>query len=217
MYLSDGLDLDFVFKDIFPYYKEGFRLKKLERTDLEGYDADKEALSMPMDHNLSYGRLVNNKGIELGIFQSVNNRTKVVFNSDFIFSQLNDSNHAVSYYYLTFAFYINNDFTFKSFSFDFLYDFKQPDKSNSTTPRYKHHIEVILEDDFIKITTDGVDYDLGETQSIFEILPDFVLAAIYNSNEMIEKEDNFDLSLIVKGQKINNKKMYQDLLSMVSF
>lgn len=215
MYFVDGMDLSAIFKDVFPYYTEGFRLKKLNRNDLDGYDALKESLSTPLDHNMSYGRLVNNSGQELGMFQNVNNRTKVLFNSEFIFSQINNVDKTVNHYYLTFAFYLNNDFTFKSFSFDFLYSFKPYNGSGNN--RYSNHIELILEDDFVKITTDGVDYDLNGTQTIFEILPDFVLACIYNANNDIVKDDHFDLNLILQGQKIDNKKRCKDLLSMISY
>lgn len=215
MYFVDGMDLSAIFKDVFPYYTEGFRLKKLNRNDLDGYDALKESLSTPLDHNMSYGRLVNNSGQELGMFQNVNNRTKVLFNSEFIFSQINNADKVVNHYYLTFAFYLNNDFTFKSFSFDFLYSFKPYNGSGNN--RYSNHIELILEDDFVKITTDGVDYDLNGTQTIFEILPDFVLACIYNANNDIVKDDHFDLNLILQGQKIDNKKRCKDLLSMISY
>ena len=215
MYFVDGMDLSAIFKDVFPYYKEGFRLKKLNRNDLDGYDALKESLSTPMDHNMSYGRLVNNDGEELGMFQTINDRTKVLFNSDFIFSQINNVDKTVNHYYLTFAFYLNNDFTFKSFSFDFLYSFKPYNGSGNN--RYSNHIELILEDDFVKITTDGVDYDLNGTQTIFEILPDFVLACIYNANNDIAKDDHFDLNLILQGQKIDDKKRFKDLLSMISY
>jgi len=215
MYFVDGMDLSAIFKDVFPYYTEGFRLKKLNRNDLDGYDALKESLSTPLDHNMSYGRLVNNSGQELGMFQNINNRTKVLFNSEFIFSQINNVDKTVNHYYLTFAFYLNNDFTFKSFSFDFLYSFKPYNGSGNN--RYSNHIELILEDDFVKITTDGVDYDLNGTQTIFEILPDFVLACIYNANNDIVKDDHFDLNLILQGQKIDNKKRCKDLLSMISY
>jgi hypothetical protein len=215
MYFVDGMNLAAIFKDVFPYYTEGFRLKKLNRSDLEGYDALKESLSTPLDYNMSYGRLVNNAGEELGMFQTVNNRTKVLFNSEFIFSQINNADKTVNNYYLTFAFYLNNDFTFKSFSFDFLYSFKPYNGSGNN--RYSNHIELILDDDFVKITTDGVDYDLNGTQTIFEILPDFVLACIYNANNDIVKDDHFDLNLILQGQKIDDKKRCKDLLSMISY
>lgn len=217
MYFVDGMDLSTIFKGVFPYYTQGFRLKKINRSELEGYDALKESLSTPLDHNMSYGRLVNNFGEELGMFQTVNNKTKVLFNSEFIFSQINNVDKTVNHYYLTFAFYLNNDFTFKSFSFDFLYSFKPYTDNGSAKNRYSNHIELILEDDFVKITTDEVDYDLKETHTIFEILPDFVLACIYNANNDIVKDDHFDLNLILQGQKIDDKKRCKDLLSMISY
>lgn len=216
MYFVDGMDLSNIFKGVFPYYTQGFRLKKLDRSELEEYDALKETLSTPLDHNMSYGRLVNNAGEELGMFQSVNNRTKVLFNSEFIFSQINDIDKAVNHYYLTFAFYLNNDFTFKSFSFDFLYCFKPYKETVQPKNRYSHHIELILEDDFVKVTTDGVDYDLEGTATIFEILPNFVLASVYNANTNIPEDDHFDINLIVKGQAITDNKRFADLLGMIA-
>lgn len=217
MYFVDGMDLSAIFKNVFPYYTQGFRLKKLNRSDLEGYDALKESLSTPLDYNMSYGRLVNNAGEELGMFQTVNNRTKVLFDSEFIFSQINNVDKTVNHYYLTFAFYLNDDFTFKSFSFDFLYSFKPYTENSSSKNRYSNHIELILEDDFVKITTDDVDYDLKGSHTIFEILPDFVLACIYNANNDIVKDDHFDLDLILQGQKIDDKKRCKDLLGMISY
>lgn len=216
MYFVDGMDLSFAFKSVFPYYTKGFRLKTFDRSELEGYDEEKELLSKPLDYNMTYGKLVNDSGHELGMFQSVNGSTKVLFDSDFIFSQINEVNKTVNHYYLTFAFYLNDDFTFKSFSFDFLYDFYPADKYSTSKSRYSHHIELIL-DDFIKITTDNVDYDLNGPATIFEILPDFVLACIYNSNTHIEKTDKFNLELILQGQPIEDKKRFKELLAMISY
>jgi len=216
MYFVDGMDLSFAFKSVFPYYTKGFRLKTFDRSELEGYDEEKELLSKPLDYNMTYGKLVNDSGHELGMFQSVNGSTKVLFDSDFIFSQINEVNKTVNHYYLTFAFYLNDDFTFKSFSFDFLYDFYPADKYSTSKSRYSHHIELIL-DDFIKITTDNVDYDLNGPATIFEILPDFVLACIYNSNTCIEKTDKFNLELILQGQRIEDKKRFKELLAMISY
>lgn len=217
MYFVDGMDLADIFKGVFPYYTEGFRLKKLNRSDLEGYDALKESLSTPLDHHMSYGRLVNNAGEELGMFQTINNKTKVLFNSEFIFSQINNVDKAVNHYYLTFAFYLNNDFTFKSFSFDFLYSFKPYNENASAKSRYSNHVELILEDDFLKITTDNVDYELTGNQTIFEILPDFVLASVYNANVNISEDDHLDIDGIVQGHKIENKKRCKELLDMMSY
>lgn len=216
MYFVDGMDLSFVFQSVFPYYTNGFRLKNIDRSELDGYDAEKELLSKPMDYNMVYGKLVNDSGQELGSFQSVNGSTKVLFDSDFIFSQINEVNKTVNHYYLTFAFYLKDDFTFKSFSFDFLYDFYPVDKYTTSKFRYSHHVELIL-DDFIKITTDDVDYDLNGPATMFEILPDFVLACVYNSNKNIDQSDKFDLELILQGQKIEDKKRFKELLGMISY
>lgn len=216
MYFVDGMDLSFAFQSVFPYYTKGFRLKTFNRSELEGYDEEKEQLSKPLDYNINYGKLVNDSGHELGVFQSVHGSTKVLFDSDFIFSQLNEVNKTVNHYYLTFAFYLNDDFTFKSFSFDFLYDFYPADKYSTSKSRYSHHVELIL-DDFVKVTTDNVDYDLNDPATMFEILPDFVLACIYNSNTSIEQSDKFDLELILQGQRIEDKERFKELLGMASY
>lgn len=75
---------------------------------------------------------------------------------------------------------------------------------------------MILEDDFVKVTTDGVDYDLEGTATIFEILPNFVLASVYNANTNIPEDDHFDINLIVKGQEITDNKRFADLLGMIA-
>ena len=216
MYFVDGMDLSFAFQSVFPYYTKGFRLKCLDASDLEGYDATKALLSEQLDHIASYGKLVNDDDYELGIFQSVHGSTKVLFDSDFIFSQINEINKIVNHYYLTFAFYLNDDFTFKSFSFDFLYNFYPSDKHSTSKSRYSHHVELIL-DDFIKITTDNVDYDLNGPATMFDVLPDFVLACIYNSHTHIEQSDKFDLELILQGQRIEDKERFKELLGMASY
>jgi len=216
MYFVDGMDLSSNFQPVFPYCTEGFRLKKIERS-AEGYMGLGNSFSMSMDHHMSCGCLVNDHGTELGIFQRFNDRIKILFNSEFIFSQINNADILVNNYYLTFALYLSNDLSFKSFSFDFLYSFKAYNPNNTSKNRYEHHIELMWEDDFISVASEKIRYPLATEFTVFEILADFVLASIYNANPSISSSDHLNLNDIVNGQVLDDRKRYKEFLSMIVY
>lgn len=216
MYFVDGMDLSSIFQPIFPYYTDGFRLKKVEPI-VNGSTVLGNSLYMPMDQHMACGHIVDEHGKELGFFQRVNHRIKILFNSEFIFSQINNADIIVNNYYLTFALYLNNDLTFKSFSFDFLYSFKAYNPNSNSKNRYDHHIELMWEDDFISVSNDKINYQLSTKFTVFEVLADFVLASIYNATPNVSNQEYFDLHSIVNGKTIDDRKRYKELLSMIIY